>query len=594
MAARLKAGAMTRITTRFVLLIATAAIAPLVIYGAMSLYNLQSGTTHSVSEGNHRVAQQIAEQIKQYIDHNQRVLKAVGLQLSATGLEPWQQARTIKDYAIDFPELREVSFFTGGGRLIATSRVTGARLTIPDAAAINADGTSISPVVLDDDNLPTTTLAVRVQSPDGETAWVVGELALEELWRMVDRIKIGRTGYALILAEHQRLIAHGDPEKKRLIAAGAMSAKRTPEQTFAERLLQNPSLTFDEYTDVQGRPMVAAGARVRDLPWVVVVEQPRDEAFQVAANLRRQLLVAIGLALLGTIILGTLWGRSFITRIFALKRATQSIAEGRLEERVAISGRDEIRQLGDAFNSMADRLVELQENVRKQERQAMFGKIAAGLVHDLSHPIQNIYNSCKLIQKMFDDMDYRDTFKQTVEREMVVVKRVLEDLRNIAKPIPLERFPLEVDKSVAEVVDAMVPHAETAGVSLRAETTARGVYIEGDLFALGRVYRNLIINAIQATAPGGEVVLTTEQRENRVLIRVADTGCGIPPDRLAAIFEDFVTTKRRGLGLGLAISKKIVEQLGGQISVASEVGKGTTFVLEFPRAQAPRMHLVAG
>ena len=62
-----------------------------------------------------------------------------------------------------------------------------------------------------------------------------------------------------------------------------------------------------------------------------------------------------------------------------------------------------------------------------------------------------------------------------------------------------------------------------------------------------------------------------------------DTGCGIAADRLGKVFEDFVTTKRRGLGLGLAISKKIVEQLGGQISVASEVGKGTTFVLEFPR-----------
>ena len=88
--------------------------------------------------------------------------------------------------------------------------------------------------------------------------------------------------------------------------------------------------------------------------------------------------------------------------------------------------------------------------------------------------------------------------------------------------------------------------------------------------------------------------MATEARDNRVQIRVTDTGCGIPPDRLAAIFEDFVTTKRRGLGLGLAISKKIVEQLGGQITVASEVGKGTTFVLDFPRAQAPRIQLVAG
>ena len=585
---------MTRITSRFVLLIASAAVAPLVLYGAISLYNLQSGTEHSVREGNLRVARQVAEQIRQYIDHNQRVLRALGLQLGAAGLEPWQQARIIKDYALQFPELREVSFFTGGGRLIATSRVTGARLTIPDAATVNSDGTAIAPIELDNDSLPTTTLAVRVELSDRQSAWLVGELALEELWRMVDRIKIGEQGFALLLAENQRLIAHGDADKKHLIASAATSTSRTPNQVFAARLLQNPAHTFEDYPDVDGRKMVAVGATVPGLPWVVVVEQPREEAFSVAVELSRQLLVAIGLALLGTIVLGTLWGRSFITRIFALKRATQSIAAGRMEERVVVSGRDEIRQLGDAFNSMADRLVELQEDVRKQERQAMFGKIAAGLVHDLSHPIQNIYNSCKLIQKMFDDLEYRDTFKRTVEREMVVVKRVLEDLRNIARPIPLERFPLEVDKSVADVVDSMLPHAETAGLVLRAEPAARGAYIEGDLFALGRVYRNLIINAIQATAPGGEIVVATESRDNRVQIRVSDTGCGIPPDRVAAIFEDFVTTKRRGLGLGLAISRKIVEQLGGQITVTSEVGKGTTFVLEFPRAQAPRIQLVAG
>ena len=175
-----------------------------------------------------------------------------------------------------------------------------------------------------------------------------------------------------------------------------------------------------------------------------------------------------------------------------------------------MTGQDELKQLGDSFNSMADSIVQLQEDVRKQERQAMFGRIAAGLVHDLSHPIQNIGNSCKLIQKMFDDVEYRETFKRTVEREMVVIKRVLDDLRNIARPIPLERFPIEVDRSLAEVVESMQQHAETAGLTLRSELATPGVYIEGDLFALGRVYRNLIVNAIQATAPGGLVVVATE------------------------------------------------------------------------------------
>jgi signal transduction histidine kinase len=196
--------------------------------------------------------------------------------------------------------------------------------------------------------------------------------------------------------------------------------------------------------------------------------------------------------------------------------------------------------------------------------------------------------------KMWDDGEYRETFRRMVEREMVIIKRVLDDLRNIARPIPLERFPVDVNRSVSDAVEAMQQHAETAGLTLRAELSPDLPFIEGDVFALGRVYRNLILNAIQATAPGGLVVAATEAVADRVQVRVYDTGCGIPADRLGAIFEDFVTTKRRGLGLGLAISKKIVEQLGGTISVASEVGKGTTFVLEFPRAQARPIALVAG
>ena len=223
----------------------------------------------------------------------------------------------------------------------------------------------------------------------------------------------------------------------------------------------------------------------------------------------------------------------------------------------------------------------------------MFGRIAAGLVHDISHPIQNIGNSCKLILKMHEDVEYRDLFRRTVDRELAAIKRVLEDLRNVARPIPLEHFPLDLNRTISEVVETMRPVAETAGVTLAAEFTPVSPFIEGDVFALGRVYRNLILNALQATAPGGSVTVTTSASAGPARVAIADTGCGIPADRLPKIFDDFVTTKRRGLGLGLAISKKIVEQLGGTIAVASEVGRGTTFTLEFPSTHARPMAMEA-
>jgi signal transduction histidine kinase len=249
---------------------------------------------------------------------------------------------------------------------------------------------------------------------------------------------------------------------------------------------------------------------------------------------------------------------------------------------VEILSHDEFFDLGQAFNTMADKLVELQENVKRQERQAMFGRIAAGLVHDLSHPIQNIGNSTRLLLRDDLDRDSRQMFQRTIERELETLKHFMDDLRNIVKPKPIERFAMEVNGSIAEIIEAMRGEGDRVGVALETNFGEGPLIIEGDRFALGRVYRNLITNAIQATAQGGRVTISTSRAGDRVEVTVEDTGSGIPADKLSGIFEDFVTTKRRGLGLGLAISKRIVEQLDGTITVESEVGRGTKFTLRFP------------
>jgi signal transduction histidine kinase len=581
-----------RITSRFVLLIATAAILPLVVYGYVSIDSLRTGTRTSVLDGNAKVAKQVAEQIGMYMRHNTRVLQSVGSELGATNMTLRQQDRIIKDYVLSFPEFREITVFDDAAQPIATSALGKTRLTVPEEAIRESTATTIAPVKVDDDLLPTTTIAVRLPRSQQAAAWIVGEIALEELWHTVDRIRVATRGYASIVGEDGRMIAHGNPAEKRHIADADQS--RVKEELKFANAFRKGDASYGEYRNDNGEAIFAVAAPVSVPPWIVVVEQLQSEAMAPARRIEQQLITAIFVALLGTVLLGYLWGRTFIQRIVALTRVTRAIAEGKLETRVDLHGQDEIRELGDAFNSMADRLVELQEDIRKQERQVMFGRIAAGLVHDLSHPIQNIGNSCKLILKMWEDADYRETFRRMVEREMQVVKRVLEDLQNIAKPIPLERFPIELNRSVGETIESMQPLAETAGITLRAELAPEQLYVEGDMFALGRVYRNLVVNAIQATAPGGLVVAAVEAQGDRAQIRVYDTGCGIPADRLQAVFEDFVTTKRRGLGLGLAITRKIVEQLGGRITVASEVGKGTTFVIDFPRTNARPMAQAAG
>jgi nitrogen fixation/metabolism regulation signal transduction histidine kinase len=244
-------------------------------------------------------------------------------------------------------------------------------------------------------------------------------------------------------------------------------------------------------------------------------------------------------------------GPDVVNRIFILMRGTQAIAEGRMAERVHVGGRDELQQLGEAFNSMADRLVELQENVRRQERQAMFGKVVAGLVHDLSHPIMNVGNASKLLMREWDDPETRDLFRKTIDREMGVMKQLLDDLRNIAKPQPLQRFAVEVNRSVSDVVESMRAQADNAKLTLRTELAPQLLYIEGDGFALGRVYRNL------STQSGGAACADRRGHgggRQPVQIRIYGRAKGIAREHRGGL-EDFVTTKHGGLGLGLAFAE---------------------------------------
>jgi signal transduction histidine kinase len=585
-----RVGAVKKISTRFALLMAAAAVLPLLAYGAVSILQVRGGAQQAVIDGNLNVARRVAEQIELYVTSSVKILNAVSADLQQTGLQRWQQDRILKNFVLDFPEFAELTLLDETGMPVVSSRLGTPTTDIPGSDSVNVAGALMSRFTVDDDLLPTAVVAVRLTQGEGG-GWLLGRLNLEELWRMVDRIRVGSNGYALVVTNEGRLLAHGNPEAKSRVARGDNLKDHPLVGKVRNTAISPQGIAWEQYGDAQR--MLGVAANVRDLGWTVVVEQPVNEAFAIPLSLQKQLVIAIVVALGAMLAVGWFWGRSFINPILALTRGTRALAAGRLDERVAVQSADELGQLGDAFNNMADRLVELQEDVRKKERQAMFGRIAIGLVHDLSHPIQNIGNSCKLIVKMFDDHEYRESFKRTVERELAQVKRVLDDLRNVARPLPLEKFPLDVNKALAELVESMQTTAETAGLTLDTDLVFGPLYIEGDLFALNRVYRNLITNAFQATPPRGRVSVRTLRQNEQAIIEIADTGTGIPPDRLETIFDDFVTTKRRGLGLGLAISKKVVEQLGGTISVASEVGVGSTFTLRFPLTKARPSQLAA-
>src|SRR4051794_13158206 len=150
------------IATRFALLLAGAAVVPLVAYGFISVISLQRGTRATVIAGNQNVATRAAEEIRRYVVGNAEILKSLGANLQNTGLEPWQQDRILKNYVLQFREFREITLFDEAGATIATSRVGKPRAAIPKETSFKIDGIAMSPIRVDEDLLPTTVFAIHL------------------------------------------------------------------------------------------------------------------------------------------------------------------------------------------------------------------------------------------------------------------------------------------------------------------------------------------------------------------------------------------------------------------------------------------------
>src|SRR5262249_54889549 len=161
---------------------------------------------------NQNVATRAAEEIRRYVVTNADLLKALAADLQDTGLDKRQQDQILKNYVLEFREFREITLFAEDGAALVSSRVGKPRLGVPKAGGsegVTINGVQMSPLRVDEDQLPTTTFAIHLSHLNQPSGWLAGEFSLEEMWRMVDQIRIGDHGYAMVIAPKGTLIAHG-------------------------------------------------------------------------------------------------------------------------------------------------------------------------------------------------------------------------------------------------------------------------------------------------------------------------------------------------------------------------------------------------
>ena len=237
------------------------------------------------------------------------------------------------------------------------------------------------------------------------------------------------------------------------------------------------------------------------------------------------------------------------------------------------------------------RVERLRRAARQSERLAELGTLTGGLAHEIKNPLSTIQLNLQLLREDLPSPEEDPAYVRivnrlsTVQKEASRLRDILDDFLRFAGKMELVKKPVEVNRLLEDMVDFFHPQAQVQRVQLRLRKWEGGdLVVPLDERLIKQAILNLLINAVHAMPAGGEIILSARRGGDAAVIEVVDTGKGMDPEVLGKIFQAYYSTKKGGHGLGLAITKRIIEEHGGTIGATSEVGKGTAFRVEIPIA----------
>ncbi|MCE1165136.1 MAG: ATP-binding protein [Bacteroidetes bacterium] len=280
---------------------------------------------------------------------------------------------------------------------------------------------------------------------------------------------------------------------------------------------------------------------------------------------------------------------SFVTAkiskpILALQKATEKLAKGEEDFVIDIERSDELGSLVDSFNKMTKDLAKSKNRLKKAEREAAWRDIARRVAHEIKNPLTPMKLSIQHLYFLYQEKDF-ENFEAVLKKTKELIINEIDKLNRIATAfsdfakLPSRNYePLNVNEILTDVVSL---YSLNKNVSFVNELQDGVFPVLGDKQELNRVFQNLIKNAVQSIPGEGVITVLSYNLGKHVIVEITDNGCGIEPEILGKLFEPNFSTKSTGMGLGLAITKKSLEDMKAEISITSKVKEGTTVRIEF-------------
>ena len=317
---------------------------------------------------------------------------------------------------------------------------------------------------------------------------------------------------------------------------------------------------------------------------IVAAAPVADYEAPFADAARRGLVALLVVATLSTLAAIVLTRR--LTRALGdLALAADGVARGEMGRTVPVQGSEELGRLAEAFNTMSESLRRTLDSLARRESLAAVGEFAASLSHEVRNPLTAMRID---LQRVEEKLDLESPLRAPLRRALRAVDRMQHTVSGalrVARSGRVARTPVDLLVPLDAALHASEPELQSASARVEVDTGDVPLVVLGDAAALEQLFLNLLLNAAQAfDAPGGVVRVCANADANHARIEVRDTGRGMSPETLAAAFEPFVTTRAEGTGLGLAIARRIAAGHGGELSLESAPGTGTTATVTIPRA----------